>query len=369
MQRGVGMNFPRNEGGEHATFLIRLLLLLIRRTAAGGATFDEIRELYAEEKGGMPSDKSVQRAIRTINLIFDPSMEEVDARFRTPRNQLPVRGASTVENGRRVRRFTFHSSLLSEKSADTDKAAQALFHLYPQQRQMQTDDFERLFALLTASLGQQGAGSRQLRRNIENFIFVSGFTPAESRQNLQKMLLLFQAYRRQKRVKFHYTSASCGERTPAREVEPYGLVSRNGTWYLPGHCHQANDLRIFRVDHISRLTIVENSIYRIPTDFSLAKKYGSVWGIWTSPSPTETVRLWVSAAIASNFETIRYHPSQTVAPQPDGSLAVCFTVGGVGEMVPWLLGFGGNVKVLEPEWLKAELMENARNLLQQYGAP
>ena len=360
------MGFQRNEGGEHATFLIRFLLLLIQKTPESGATLDDIRELYADEKGSIPSDKSVQRAIRTLNFIFDPNSEEDDAELRTPRSQLPIRSASVIENGNRVRRFTFHRLLNSEKESNTDKAAQVLFHLYPQQLQMQTDDFERIFALLTASLGQQGASSAQLRLNIERFIFVSGFTPAETRENLRKMLQLFQAFRRQKRVRFHYTSASCGEKTPGREANPYGLVSRNGVWYMVGHCHNANEVRIFRIDHISRLTILENSSYKVPADYSLAKKYGPLWGIWTSPTPVEKIRLKVSESIASNFETIRYHSSQAVQKNIDGSLNVSFTVGGAQEMVPWLLGFGANVKVLEPAWLRYELMENAKQLLQQY---
>ena len=223
-----------------------------------------------------------------------------------------------------------------------------------------------MFALLTASLGQQGSGGRQLRSNIERFIFVSGFTPAESRENLRKMLQIFQAFRRQKRVRFHYTSASCGEKTEGREVNPYGLVSRSGVWYLVGHCHNANDMRIFRVDHIARLTILENSIFKVPEGFSMAKKYGPLWGIWTSPTPVEKIRIQVSAAIATNFETIRYHSSQEVLKNQDGSLEIRFTLGGAQEMAPWLLGFGSNVKVLEPAWLRDEMVETAKHMLQQY---
>ena len=360
------MGFQRNEGGEHATFLIRLLLLLIQKTPEGGATLEDIRELYAEEKGSMPSDKSIQRAIRTLNMIFDPSSTDEDSQYRTPRNQLPVRAQSVMQNGEKIRHFTFHRMLTSEKEANSDKAAQVLFHFYPQQRHMQTEDFEQVFALLTASLGQQGKNGEKLRHSIESFIFVSGFTPAESRENLRKMLQLFQAFRRQKRVRFQYTSATSGEKTAGREVNPYGLISRNGTWYLVGHCHFANSVRIFRIDHIQRLAIVENSTYTVPGDYSLVKKYGPLWGIWTSPTATENIQLHVSACIASNFETVRYHSSQKVQKNDDGSLEVRFTLGGAREMVSWLMGFGPNVKVVEPTWLREEVVENAKRLLQQY---
>lgn len=364
------MSVKRDEGGEHVTFLFRLLLLLIQKTPEGGASISDIQRIYESAKNSdPPSGKIIQRAIRRLNYIFDPNSADKDPLFRTPRNQLPVRGTSTLIGGERVRRFSFHRLLTSGKEPDTDKAAQVLFQLYPQQRQMQQEDFGRMFDLLAVSLGKQGASGGQLRSNIDQFIFVSGFTPAKSRQNLHNMLQIFQAFRRQKRVRFQYTSASTGEKSDTREVNSYGLISRHGVWYLIGHCHSANAMRIFRIDHIERLGIVENSTYKIPADFSLEKMYGPLWGIWTEaakPPIREQVRLHVSASIASHFDTIRYHSSQVVLKNTDGSLEVKFAVGGVQEMVPWLMGWGAHVKVLEPVWLRNEVVTNAKKLLQQY---
>ena len=363
------MTEGREKGGEHVTFLFRLLTMLIEKTPEGGATVGDIQNLYEAAKGSPPSEKIIQRAIHRLNYIFDPNSADEDAMFRTPRNQLPVRSASTTMGGERIRRFTFHHSLAADKEAGSEKAAQALFQIYPQQRQMQTEDFEKLFDLLASNLGYKDSGGGQLRNNIEQFVFVSGFTPAESRNNLQSMVRIFQAFRKKKRVRFQYTSASTGEKTAAREVDPYGLISRHGVWYLVGHCHNQNSVRIFRIDHIARLTIVENSTYKVPADYSLVRKYGSLWGIWTEsekPPGTELVRLHVAAPIASHFDTVRYHSSQTVRKNSDGSLEVCFNVGGAREMVPWLMGWAEHVKVLEPAWLRDEVVESAKRLLQQY---
>lgn len=364
------MGFVRNEGGEHATFLIRLFLLLVQKTPEGGATIEDMRGIYADaKKGGPPSDKSIQRAIQKLNYIFDPSSADEDPEFRTPRDRLPIKATITMQGGKRLRRYTFERLLTPERETDVEKTAKMMFNLYPQQRQMQTEDFERMFEHLASSMGKQGTEGGQMRGDIERFVFVSGFTPAESRQNLQKMLQIFQAFRRQKRVRFQYTSASTGEKSAAREVNSFGLVSRHGVWYLVGHCHSANAVRIFRVDHIDRLALVENSTYSIPAGYSLSKTYGSLWGIWTEsekPSGTERVVLQVAAHISSHFDTIRYHASQDVQKNSDGSLKVVFTVGGAREMLPWLLGWGDCIKVLEPTWLRDEVVESAKKLLQQY---
>ena len=366
----LDMGFVRNEGGEHATFLIRLLLLLMQKTPDGGATIDDIRGIYADvKKSGPPSDKSIQRAIHKLNYIFDPSSADEDLQFRTPHERLPVRTVISMQGGKRVRRFTFQGLLTPERETDVDKTAKLMLHLYPQQRQMQTEDFEKMFELLAASIGKQSNDGGRMRDDIERFVFVSGFSPTESRQNLQRMLQIFQAFRRQKKVRFQYTSASTGEKSAMREVSSYGLVSRHGVWYLVGHCHSANAMRIFRIDHIARITIVENSIYTIPTGYSLSRTYGALWGIWTEsekPAVTERVELHVAAAISSHFDTIRYHASQEVRKNTDGSLKAVFTVGGAREMLPWLLGWGACVKVLEPEWLRDEVVNSAKKLLEQY---
>lgn len=44
--------------------------------------------------------------------------------------------------------------------------------------------------------------------------------------------------------------ASGGEITE-REVDPYGLVHREGRWYTVGYCHLRNAVRVFRLDRIA----------------------------------------------------------------------------------------------------------------------
>ena len=361
------MQKSREKTGEHVTFLFRLLELLIQKTPAGGVTTSEIQALYENaKKGNLASEKIIQRAIHRLNYIFDPDSAAEDPMFRTPRKQLPVR-SSRGKDG--VRRYTFHRQLASETVPAQERTTKVMLQLYPQQRQMQADDFEQLLVMLAADRNKKDDSVAQLRANIERYVYVSGFTPAESRKNLQKMLLIFQALCRKKKIRFRYTSASTGEKTGSREVAAYGLVSRHGVWYLVGLCHEVNAVRIFRVDHIDAPVLLESSTYDIPAGYSLADKFGSLWGIWTEsekPPATEKVKLHVAAPVASHFDTIRYHASQSVHKNSDGSLEVEFTAGGVREMLPWLMGWGEHVKVLQPDWLREELIIKAKRMLTQY---
>ena len=57
------------------------------------------------------------------------------------------------------------------------------------------------------------------------------------------------ATRLRKRVTITYDSAGNGM-TTKREVDPYGLVYREGAWLCVGYCHLRKDIRSFRVDRM-----------------------------------------------------------------------------------------------------------------------
>ena len=52
-----------------------------------------------------------------------------------------------------------------------------------------------------------------------------------------------------KRVAMTYQAAGSGT-TSRRDVDPYGLVYREGAWYLVGWCHLRREIRSFRIDRI-----------------------------------------------------------------------------------------------------------------------
>ncbi len=70
--------------------------------------------------------------------------------------------------------------------------------------------------------------------------------------------------------------------------------------------------------------------------------------------------------MAERFRTVSSHDSQQVKPLPEGEAAVTFRVSGAAEMIPWLMSWGQTVEVLEPQWLRAELLEGPLNTVNTY---
>ena len=366
-----GMQMKRKESGEHTAFLINLLKLLCQ-SGDSGVSVKEIGSLYCDGKNAWPCDKTITRAIKALNVILDPNAESEEPEWRTPRSSLPIRLQTTEENGVRTRRYVFaQRGLFCEQVGTAPKPTPELaLSLYAQKKNLGGQDFMQLLSLLTEGLQEKKANP--ILADLEKFVYVSGFSPVQSGANLRKILQVFQAIQRRRPVRFQYTSASTGKMTKSREVNPFGLVFRHSVWYMAGLCRESNEQRIFRIDHIDRLSVLENTTYTIPADFSLERYYGQTWGIWTetkkSPNP-ETIELEVMAAVASHFEATCYHASQRVERLADGRLSVKFHVGGAKEMLPWIIGWGAFIKVLQPAWLREQVVGSARSILSQYELP
>lgn len=52
--------------------LVKILLTIMEKTPNGGATMEDLKEAYQETRGSTPSNKTIYRSIRRLNLIFNP---------------------------------------------------------------------------------------------------------------------------------------------------------------------------------------------------------------------------------------------------------------------------------------------------------
>ena len=151
-------------------------------------------------------------------------------------------------------------------------------------------------------------------------------------------------------------------------VEPHGLLCRLDNWYLTGLCMERQQRRVFLLLNIKELNVLERSFYRMPPGFSLKKAYQSVWGTWTGEETPvlETVRLKVEAGPAERFRHTLFHESQRVQELPGGEIEVTFRLMGAQEMISWLMSWGGAVEVIEPAWLRKQLIQELQKLLLRY---
>jgi len=106
--------------------------------------------------------------------------------------------------------------------------------------------------------------------------------------------------------------------------------------------------------------------YSIPVDFSPVDLFKNAWGIWfTDGEPVEVV-LKFSPRVAQRVGETRWHRSEQVAVQQDGSLLWRARIAEPQEMMPWIRGWGAEVEVLEPSDLRQKMVEESRRLCAVY---
>jgi len=360
---------PFEKSANHTEALLKVLLKIIERTAAGGATKRELRETYAEVKGSPPHDRTISRIVTAINEYI--SRWEDDGSMILQTSTVGGRGfnqAVEVRHQDKQTYYYFTRDLTEHTKTGFAQAAQAALSLYPQKKQMTPEHFEAVKDAFSGSILRRMTGWDSLEKDIERFVHVSGYSRAKIQQVGQWTFKILDALRRSKRIEFDYVRLYDGTDSRQRQLEPYGLVCRQGTWYVVGRDVDKGEKRVFRIDQIVRLSVVENSTYSVPAGFSMQEAYGNAWGVWTEAGAgqLEQVVIRVDAGMAAKFRTTRYHDSQQLVSNADGSTEILFNVTGVEEMVPWLITWGKTIEVLQPDWLRGAVAATARDIAAVY---
>jgi len=152
-------------------------------------------------------------------------------------------------------------------------------------------------------------------------------------------------------VQIHYYTKTREEWTD-RVIEPYVIVYRGNAWYLVAYCHLNLEVRIFRLDRIDRATLMTEP-FELPRNFSADSFFAGSWVI--EQGDPVRIKLRFAPEAARWVRVAKYHPTQELEEQPDGSLLFIGTVTGTREITRWILGYGADVEVLEPRELRSEV--------------
>ncbi len=80
-----------------------------------------------------------------------------------------------------------------------------------------------------------------------------------------------------------------------------------------------------------------------------------------------TVKLQFTEKPATYIAERIWSHGQIVEDMPDGGIMLTMRASNEFEIVPWVLGFGAQVRVLEPEWLREKVVEVGREVCGVYG--
>jgi len=155
------------------------------------------------------------------------------------------------------------------------------------------------------------------------------------------------------------------DQTTERDVDPYGFLFRRNAWYLVGHCHLREEIKIFKVDRIVEARLLDVN-FDPPEEFSIQEYMGEAWQVMRGDRAHE-IEIIFSPKVAPYARECLWHFSQRCVDLEDGSAVLSFRVSGLSEVCSWVMGFGGEAEVLKPQELRKLVRERAEGILELYG--
>jgi proteasome accessory factor B len=146
-------------------------------------------------------------------------------------------------------------------------------------------------------------------------------------------------------------------------IEPSALTH---ALYLMGWDEERKARRTFKVERILTAVLTPET-FEAPVGYSAAQDLLRAWDVIADEEPVSVV-IRFSPAVAKRAAETRWHPSQELEPQKDGSLIWRGQVAGMREIRIWILGWGADAEVLEPATLRDEVAAELRRAAALYPA-
>ncbi len=205
---------------------------------------------------------------------------------------------------------------------------------------------------------------------------------AGGRELSQRLAKVETAISRRKTIEFEYYSIERDDKSK-RKVDPYHLLYQSGHFYLVGHAHERDAMRVFRLsrikDKVSYASKAEHD-FTTPEDFdpwAYARRAD-----WQLGEPEGTADVWISERIAwlverdfgqhGDFAPVTQSGNQWRAgarrvPGPGAVFTTEFAQ--PRQLVAWVLGLGEHARLLDPSELVEETAERLATILERHTEP
>jgi predicted DNA-binding transcriptional regulator YafY len=223
------------------------------------------------------------------------------------------------------------------------------------------ESLDELFRKVKATLPPE---SLSYLRRIEQTFHI-GFKPFKDYSSFREVIQqINEAVLNGRVVEMRYYSLS-SKRETTRKVDPFKVWFFNGTLYLIGWCHVHDEIRMFVLDRV-KLLHVTNDRFIPPDDFDLDEYMRDAFGVIRSD--VEQVVIRFDPSLERYLKENIWHPSQVFKKHKDGSLLMTMEVGGLREVMSWVMGFGREAEVLEPAHLRQAVAAELSSTVEKYVA-
>jgi predicted DNA-binding transcriptional regulator YafY len=181
--------------------------------------------------------------------------------------------------------------------------------------------------------------------------------------NPQYLMTLHQAIRSRQLVTLEYHANTTNAFTE-RAVEPYHLHNLKGDWYLLAYDLARRDKRTFHVGRIKSCRLMPDRFERRDS-VSIPEWIQTSFGAEGGGKPEEVIIRFTEFQ-ARWIRERKWHDTAKPIPLPDGGIELHIWTSGLGEVRRWVMQFGAQAQVLQPDSLRQQIAEDVRKMTDLY---
>jgi proteasome accessory factor C len=187
---------------------------------------------------------------------------------------------------------------------------------------------------------------------------------AGGRELSQRLSKIETAIFRRKTILFDYYTMG-RDAVESRKVNPYHLLFQNGQYYLVGHSHERDDVRVFRLSRIrGKVGYSSKAEHDFPPPEGFDPRSYATRSHWQLGDRVGTARVWISSK--TDWLVMRHFAhAGTTEPAPDGDGVIFETdYADPRAIVAWVLGLRDRARIIEPPELVAEAGERLARIVE-----
>ncbi|MGG1599131.1 helix-turn-helix transcriptional regulator [Paenibacillus naphthalenovorans] len=213
--------------------------------------------------------------------------------------------------------------------------------------------FDSAYEKVMATYRKEKARHADVVQQVADIIQLG--TPVGRDQDSPNYLFpIIQAILSQHTVKAVYHTQSRNEQTE-RLIDPYYLIPREQRFYLVGYCHQAEDIRTFRLSRFRSVEITDRTFDK--GGFNIRQYMKHTFSIERGNDQIIRFKVRFSPKVARYIKEEEWFVEPRMKDEPDGSLLFEVTLNHDREFLMWVNSYGPEAEILEPRYYRDFMRE------------
>jgi len=204
---------------------------------------------------------------------------------------------------------------------------------------------------------------REYVRNVSGSLHIHLKQTAPLNESSDHYQQLLSAISRRRSVRIRYDGPTEG--IISTKLSPYRVLFTRRSWYVIGRSSLHRSTRTFHVGRITHLELLDDT-FRVPRNFSVERYFRNAWHMIPDRGRDRNVHVRFQKKVARNVAEVFWHKTQRCELQSDGTLDFRAKLTGLNEFSWWVLGYGDQAEVIEPEELRGLVAGHAAAMLKRY---